>query len=125
MQRTRQKDSFGRMWEQANWLERLMMLVAFGMAIWFILVTLFGLAGCAPAPVATASGTPEWEVSHYCTNGLTVVYEYPTIESRAVGHLAFGQTVSLKLYSTNGWREVDYAGGSGYVLRSSVSECSQ
>jgi hypothetical protein len=125
---TKQKDSFGAAWEQANGLERVMMLVALALALWFIFGTLLALTGCAPLPVAVATETPSqmdgnFERTQYCTQEQAVVYEYPARQAAEVKSLEAGQVVSLTLYSTNGWLEVEYAGGHGFVERKSVGEC--
>lgn len=112
----------------ASWFDKGLYYV---MLIGPLLVLVWMLSAYAPAsarpvpPETPTVSTEDFEHTRYCMNAETEAYQYPTDEARVVEHLQTGQIVSLTFYTTDGWMQVEYAGGSGYVPRKFVAECAQ
>lgn len=52
----------------------------------------------------------------YTDNGKTLnVRRDPSTTSDVIGHLPFGEAVSVRMSMANGWTVIDWAGGDGYV----------
>jgi len=65
---------------------------------------------------AAAFAQNEWTMYVYTDNGKSLnVRRYPSTGDNIIGSLKYGDAVSVRMTSANGWATIDWSGGDGYV----------